>query len=745
MKRTRRRIPSSCLACRRKKAKCDRKIPCGSCKLNNTVEDCTYESKEGSAKSQNNSPINSQDEIDMLRARINELEIKLKLLSPEYSLRQDITISRSSDKMPTIGKCNQISGHSHDNEIESESLVERFGVFTVKNSNLIFFGPTSYVCLLRRDKYASKVFDDYIAEEEGNYNEFFEYQFTEHLDYKNNEITLSKSVFPNIINELPPLNIIHLLLKRFFNFCYPFAPFFDEDLFHKDISPLLIESDNKTKITLDVREPHCTIAALLIMLRFAFITLPLRDYYANKLTGQIQGMVHEIIMSKTTISPAYIDCAKQLTIATATAGKVNLKVLQATLLLRVYKLYCPEHDDGWTDSGILSGIIVQMARYHGLSKNPKFYPIQFIDLKAKYIWQKIWIEVSYLDVTNAFSLGKKSLISDVLDDNMLHIIEDINKLSQDIDSPSTIRQLIIMAYSTRSIRALVESIEDKKINNASQLVDATEQFKIILQDKLRSFQQLYDSQTPIEDYCVDRAQEFVLRMELTVILYSLYFLIFSIAEKEGNYDLGNKYLSLALERGLIILKIGLEYAENPSSMFGSELETLVSSSIWKACFKASIVISSVFYRVYQGEFSLIKAASFFRSPDSYGLISWIDIDYSSDVISLKKLILKLNLFYSKCEILSDRYFTCFGVCLAFRMLLTHIDSTFPEFDTNPDHFKEVLKPSNYGTKDYNTIEEYWLKKPDLLDFDLIFSQLHGSDFDPFLNDIPMEYEIVLEP
>lgn len=724
-RKTRNRVPTSCFTCRRKKIKCNKEKPfCSSCVQNQTTQFCTYEVQPWQPSL---SPSNdtSQAEIKALKAKIKQLEGEL------ISLKDHNT---GSTEGSLVGWQSNTTLYDNNN---MDDLVEKFGGFKIKDAKLMYFGPTSYMSVSGHDKHFKRMLADYYQDQQSNFDEFSETVPLNKLQCSYGKIDETEGTTKprQVTNELPPVHIIKILIKRFFKYCYNFAPFIDKDSFMKELIPILTTINNKTKISAIGVKPYSTISMLLVMLRFAYITLPFKDFYDNNLIGEDLEIMKEVTSNNIEITPSYIDCAHQFTVAIGAFSRVNLRTIQAALLLRVYKAHCPEDDDTWTDSGVLLGIIIQMARYHGINRNPSTYPKSFLNSKAELIWRKIWIFLWYYDATHSFHLGSQPLINPSMEDALSTSIMDMSMESG--DSPSVNLQITNIALIAKASRKVIDMLQDKKSINYSDLVHGIEELNGILNNKIRTFSQLYNFSGAIfNTYPVDRAQEFVLRINLYGIIFLNYFLLSQIAGKEGNSILENKYLALAFENALVVLRIGDEFADNPAAMFGAELEMMVASQIWKACQKVFSSISTVIFRSLEGEFSIIDSIRSFKSADSAGISTWIKVDFNSELESAKNFYAKYEELGYKLERLSSKYFICFRICAGMRHLLNYVDKFYPVLkQTNKDYQLNSFA-ANAGM-DFADLEQFWNRKQfdePVMDFDFIMSHMNfNSDF---MNDVP---------
>lgn len=257
---------------------------------------------------------------------------------------------------------------------------------------------------------------------------------------------------------------------------------------------------------------------------------------------------------------------------------------------------------------------------------------------------------------------------------------------------------------------------------------------------MRTFDQLCNSDgNLIEENITDRAQEFMLRMELFSKSYTLNYILFLTANEEKEAELRKSYLILALEKGLIISKLAFEFAENTSSKFGSELETIVAPYIWTPLYKILPTMYSILLRVLTGEFSLIEFSRYFKSPDSSGLLAWTQLDYESEKKCVKNLAAIYERLNSNCLHLGFKFFHCYRVCFTFKIIFDYLQEFYPQLLIASDDVKGNTADIQTKETGISSIyqDDFWNSKqePDhMLDFDYFFTNMQYN-LDPFLNDL----------
>lgn len=688
--RARARVPISCYMCRKRKTKCDKNKPfCNSCITFGNTDLCAYEKHPWITKER--SKERSQNELDELRDKVKILEGIVKLQ------QQQLTSSTVHDQKDDI----------------TLDLSKAFNGFTVKNSVLLCVGPTSYTSLFMNDNYSKTMFEDYTKSQVQHFREQYEIPLPKR-PYSDSAKPLDAS---KIVSDLPPLNIVMFLLERFFHICYPFAPFINKFSFMEEVELALVQRGNHTVLTLEGKLLQSTIALVLIMMRFAYLTLPIRQYYSNSLKGHLHQMMKEMIELLIKIRPSYISRANILVFAAGCFNKITLRAIQAALLLRTYRLFCPESNESGTESSILVGCLVQMARFHGINKDPYSYESSIVDKETKHLWSKIWAQLVFLDASQTFDLGSQLIIYE--EDNFPFL--EMSSVSIGEELPLILRNFALKAQVSQIIRNLIKSTGKEHATKRSSLLGLDNEIKLLLCNKIRMFDQLYRVDEVIDNDACDRALEFCLRLKLTYMLFIINFLLYTSADDLLESQLKQKYFAHVIEFGLIILRIGVYFCDTPYSFFGPQLEKLIAQSIFLALYRTMVFTSSIVLRSMDGTFSLNNAVKTFSSHDSSGLVTWLNIDFDNEQVGLRSLVKKLQHLYHCSKELASRYFTGYSVSWGMKNVLEYFRVHYPILVDDND---QTILPDQFNDVSFN-LDEMW-KNEVVINFDNVFASLNSE-------------------
>ncbi|RLV84705.1 Multidrug resistance regulator 1 [Meyerozyma sp. JA9] len=633
----------------------------------------------------------SQKELDELRDRVRTLEGIVK------SQQQQLTSSTFNDQRDDI----------------TLDLSKAFDGLTVKNSVLLYVGPTSYTSLFMNDTYSMTMFEDYTKSQLQQYREQYEMS----LPKRPYSDSAKPSDASQIVSDLPPLNIVMFLLERFFQICYPFAPFINKGSFMEEVEMALEQRGYHTILTVEGKQLQATIALVLIMMRFAYLTLPIRQYYSNSLQGNLHQMIKEMIQSSIEIRPSYVSRANILVFAAGCFNKVTLRAIQAALLLRTYRSFCPESNESGTESSILVGCLIQMARFHGIHKDAYSYGSSLVDTETKHLWSKIWAQLVFLDASQAFNLGGQLIIYE--DNNFPFLVMPGVSIVE--ESPLILRNFALKAQVSQIIRNLIKSMGKGGSTKRSSLSGSANEIKLLLCNKIRMFDQLYYVEEVIDNDTCGRALEFCLRLDLTYKLFIIDFLLYTSADDLLESYLKQKYFVNVIEYGLIILRIGVSFCDTPHSFFGPQLEKLIAQSIFLALYRTMVFTSSIVLRSMDGTLSLNNAVKTFSSADSSGLVAWLNIDFNDEQVGLRTLIKKLQHLYHCSKELASTYFTGYSVSWGMRNVLEYFRLHFPILMDDED---QSILPDQFNDVLFN-LDEMW-KNETVINFDNVFAGLNSE-------------------
>lgn len=731
MKKNRVRIPKSCSVCRVKKIKCDRKTPfCGSCSENNTGHLCKYDQTawlmEGPPESKSTASL--QKEIFKLRSRITTLEARIE--KQLMGLGSQLLTFSTSNSPPLLESNEQGSKKQTEDMILNTD--QKSVNMSVKHLRMCYFGSTSTTFLMMNDKYTPELFADYMSDQLKKFklkNTFLEIQ---------DDRIFNEDPAPDICGqtdaliedfpELPSLRIVNALVQRFFKVCYKFAPFFDEKIFMNEIC--LIFKKKKHISQEDINYKRSTISILLTMLRFAYLTLPLKEHHNNSLLVSDRELVLDILRCNVDISSSYIEYSKRLMINPGSLEKIDFRKIQAILLLRVYHMQSPENDNLAVDLNILISVAVQMARLHGLHKDPINLKLLDLDNNDIHLWRKVWALLVYFDSLQAFDLGVPMLIHEDevethppftnLESEQLWLPTEELKLEKFFKLNHIVSGLIRRAVLLTQANLGINIFEIDKLIS---------EFEDTLNNKMRAFDQLYPANI------ADNVLELMLRMMLMRKLFSLAYLCFISLG-----DHGKKYLHIVIETGLNIIRVGYEFAKDPTIVTCLEFETVIAPTIWNPVKVVFLLISGILIRSLKGEVSITEAVRSFKFDDSSSTLAWVQVYGGNEKEILRGLILKFEEYHLLSTNLSVRYFDCYHICITLKYFMNYLRNNNAEILQSQSEAlrnSPILENVTKSRANINSaaINDFWNKD---IHYEATFDEFlsfFNYNTDPFLNDL----------
>ena len=139
----------------------------------------------------------------------------------------------------------ELNLYDETDEAKLKVNMSNFHSILLKNLRLTYYGPTNYLSLLMNDPYGTRLFAKYAELQEKKLIEIESHSSLDYSVLKQNRIepdTKNCSRIPEPLQMQIPLiprdKTLIYLVERFFQICYPLAPFLDKDNFMKSISPL---------------------------------------------------------------------------------------------------------------------------------------------------------------------------------------------------------------------------------------------------------------------------------------------------------------------------------------------------------------------------------------------------------------------------------------------------------------------------------------------------------------------------
>lgn len=352
---------------------------------------------------------------------------------------------------------------------------------------------------------------------------------------------------------LPERKVVWLLINKFFTDMYPYLPMIDEFDFKKEIARILGPRTSLNEIYLKVekRLDFATLAILLIMLRFTYLSLfcnrsALNEQHLNSTDPSVRAQEIKFLMSNP-ISMDIIDMAQLCIDQFLLLQQSNLIVLQCLFFMRLYRKYAPEEGDGVDggDSQIATGMLVQMGFLLGLNREPDAFKDVFNDERENNLSRKLWNLLVSTDLVQSFSFGNPLNIHTKYYDTKLPHYKIGNENISDAElEKHVLNDTILSGRFLRKIKELLDmTISISERVNLKELTDKLSEIEIKIHENLGELKDFLVPFDPAKYYAPFIKAEsckklFLLKyFELSILMH-----IFLEYEKRSKRDLSFFYL-----------------------------------------------------------------------------------------------------------------------------------------------------------------------------------------------------------
>ena len=668
-KKSRVRVPTVCTVCRRRKMKCDKGKPhCSSCVRNGTTHLCHYEEQ----------PWASDNELQRLKEQVFQLQeqnVELKRLLNERALDEAAPVGDST-------------GFIIPDQPASDpflELAENFDLMLLKESKISHYGSTSYMSIVAQDPILRQVFQKFLdVKAMGiDFGKYFLYD-QGFIPMRNDECSITSnnpmtSIFEqvtgsqeelvqSISNVLPPRNILNALIDHFFAETYAFVPYLDEESFRKNNESLISSTpEGKTVLVLNNASQFVTIATLLCVLRFSFLSLPVQTPQ-----NAHNELIQTILRSGVQVPPTYIEYAKACVANAAIFRRPSLKHIQALLLLRLYRFYAPEDGDESSDSTMFLALLVQMAKMHGLHRDPsRFGMVQ--DHATALLWRKIWLGLLHLDAMQSLQFGCPLLIDDEYDTEL--------PVPSSLDSAmekSCIEAFVKLNEVTQLMRSMIKAASKIKTHPKRSELDTCLRKLEHTISKYRSIEDLTDLKSPAETFLskTNKVKELILKLQL-YNLHSVFAFILMLTCDGGELSSFQRYAASTAESTFIIFRFYHYYARDPAC-YNSALnfEAFLSASVFESAKRCSQQAASLCLRDLAGMFNISRVLNGFNFEDSKGLKQWLT-PLCPEFTHADHMLILIEQSVKYCSLLSPRYFVCWRLVFVHNLFQTFLETHYP--------------------------------------------------------------------
>lgn len=559
----------SCSFCRRKKVKCDQKVPCSTCiRYGNDHCDLWMPSPEAT-----NTP-----KLKLVPKLEKPVTGDTRSTSPSGNRTESNSIKSFEEETNGILDKRYILFNSDE---ETVNIHEGKQILGTGPADRQTFGPLSWVTLHLNDKYymflihfckSSKDFDTilndmntYVKECEkfksnmylskGNHNS------RQNIGAKSREETMfAKDGYKNkkfhsdslklkekhdkleLINHLkdilPSRNEVEFLLNVFFNTIHGLIPIVDESDFRKKTRQMLEEQYD----TIDTQKKtdFVTVGILFLILRLSAISASLlSNALAQEEITSDQPKNERYYIEKTS---EYFNSAKICLENTNLYQCNNIPALQLLIFIYVLHIYSPEENgglDGRPTKKVFSNIL-QLALSIGLNNDPSKLPPRFRHPKLDNLSRKIWCFIVYLDICDSIATGDPLFTAALPSDTQCPAFSELELNNDTLCLEKEIienlqKRYVITGCLSDVLSSLLNNNKDMKLKDLSTMIGSIESINKEVKFIIKEFT------TSSKVITISNTMNILNYLNLNSFLFSLYFKLFLHHEKTINHVFCDHY------------------------------------------------------------------------------------------------------------------------------------------------------------------------------------------------------------
>ncbi|KAK6459797.1 fungal-specific transcription factor [Scheffersomyces xylosifermentans] len=196
-------------------------------------------------------------------------------------------------------------------------------------------------------------------------------------------------------------------ISVFFRKLYPVFPLIDEEDYRHDLDRILGLSELNGVVhqppKMENKHDLAIIIIHLMILRLSYLSFLEIDSHTNRPDDEETTFLRSNPISLCAVEVAET-CLKEFDLM----RRQPMVVLQAALMLRLYRLYAPEEGDGAATSGaqIFNGTLIQLGISIGLNREPDLFVCStVVTEKRKNLRRKIWYILMALDLQDSMVFG----------------------------------------------------------------------------------------------------------------------------------------------------------------------------------------------------------------------------------------------------------------------------------------------------------------------------------------------------
>lgn len=475
---------------------------------------------------------------------------------------------------------------------------------------------------------------------------------------------------------IPKKRTVWLLVRRYFCYLYPFAPYVDEHDFRQVISRIIGQEsfeDLEVEFCLKSKVDIINISVLLVMIRFSYVSLFSNRVSANEvILNSNDPKLEELrFLFKNPVNLHCIEfghrCLHQMLFQKIT----NIPLLQLTLFLRTYSYLAPEEGDdcNGSNSQIFNSLLVQIAYILGINRDPTQYPGSVNPRQAQFI-RKMWAHLNVSDVFQGYRYGNPISTNPSLGDTKLPFLEENNENIFDKELDRSVTRVLNFSdiLSGGAMRNLIDLTLDVK--SPVSLPHFTSLLNLIETSAGSVLGNLRDYLRPLEIQKASYSYGKLVKCALLLSLNS--FFLTNLSHLVAYYrDKNNVSLFSYYYKKMIFFSINEILPVIPT--FVTKLEEIFGEgvSVWM-----NPLIIDALYRVNEVIISSITASSSYilrerQLPNHQAKLT--DPEYFTHFQKLCKLVVLLEKLSKIClvaeSIMSNRYYFAWRVFKSHQKLM----------------------------------------------------------------------------
>lgn len=348
---------------------------------------------------------------------------------------------------------------------------------------------------------------------------------------------------------MPPKRTVWVLVSFFFSSLYVFLPILDEADFTLSIERIIgkecYDDTRIRELRLNSSIDCIVFGMLLLIMRTTYCFILNNNDSFLKQQGQ---HFNEETMRYLVLNPVYRNivyiaesCLKKFDLS----KRVTIPVFQLAMILRFYRTYAPESNQGFDEYNSSPSIaaLVQCAYSLGLNREPSRQASIPPNKRLNHLFRKLWHHLVIEDLRQSFMSGCHVIINSMHYDTEIPFYEE---------GSSNVRDSKLEEQITHSFE-----ISHKFYSSIKSVLDAVSSFHcrikipalLIAMDNLKNvFNTLHAARE--NSTFIEKSQAAIHKIELNCFLMTFYFYIWIYYEERGNQEaiqyLSN-FLSCALE------------------------------------------------------------------------------------------------------------------------------------------------------------------------------------------------------